>query len=104
MKADGASQYNPGWHEALSVRNLLITSEAVARAALMRKESRGGHTRLDYEGERDEWTTANVVIRKGEDGGMLVKRVERAGPPQYLMDIAQADLSDLEAAIKNETK
>ena len=52
VKAPGASQYNPGWHEALGLRNLLITAEAVARAALQRQESRGAHTRLDYPGER----------------------------------------------------
>lgn len=104
VKADGASQYNPGWHEALSIRNLLITSEAVARAALMRKESRGGHTRLDYEGEREEWSNANVIIRKGTDGEMLVNRVERPDPPEHLRKIAYSELSDLEASIKTESK
>ncbi|GJM30371.1 MAG: succinate dehydrogenase flavoprotein subunit [Cyclobacteriaceae bacterium] len=104
VKADGASQYNPGWHEALSVRNLLITSEAVARAALLRKESRGGHTRLDYEGEREEWSNANVVISKGSDGEMQVNRVERGDPPEHLKKIAYAELSELESTIKIEGK
>ena len=54
VKAQGASQFNPGWHEALGMRNLLITAEAVARAAHIRQESRGAHTRLDFEGEREE--------------------------------------------------
>ena len=48
MKAPGAPQYNPGWHEALAMRSLLVTSEAVARCALMREESRGGHFRSDF--------------------------------------------------------
>jgi succinate dehydrogenase / fumarate reductase flavoprotein subunit len=104
VKADGASQYNPGWHEALSIRNLLITSEAVAKAALMRKESRGGHTRLDYEGEREEWSNANVIIRKGTDGEMLVNRLERPDPPEHLRKIAYSELSDLETSIKTESK
>jgi len=104
VKAEGTSQYNPGWHEALSVRNLLITSEAVARAAIMRKESRGGHTRLDYEGEREEWSNANVVIQKGADGAMEVRRVERDDPPEYLRKIAHAELSELESSIKSEAE
>ena len=62
VKADGACQFNPGWHEAISLRNLLVTSESVARAARMREESRGAHTRVDFEGERDEWLKYNVVI------------------------------------------
>jgi len=104
VKADGASQYNPGWHEALSVRNLLITSEVVARSALMREESRGGHTRLDYEGERQEWSNANVVVRKAADGSMLVEPVVRPEPPEYLKEIAYAELSELETSIRNELK
>ena len=99
VKADGASQYNPGWHEALSIRNLLITSEAVAKSALLREESRGGHTRLDYEGERDNWSNANVVIKKGSDGQMVVERRERPEPPEHLKKIAYAELTDLEASI-----
>ena len=55
VKADGASQYNPGWHEALALRNLIITAESVARSAFMREESRGAHTRVDFPGEQDEW-------------------------------------------------
>jgi len=104
VKAEGASQYNPGWHEALSVRNLLITSEAVAKSALMREESRGGHTRLDFEGERDTWSNANVLVRKGEDGNMVVERVERQDPPEHLKAIAYAELTDLETSIESEEK
>ncbi len=97
VKADGASQFNPGWHEALSMRSMMITSEAVARAAHMRQESRGAHTRLDYEGERDEWVTANVVTHKGADGKMVVQRIERDPPPKHLKEIAYATLEDLES-------
>src|SRR5690606_14972954 len=46
VKAHGASQYNPGWHEAIALSSLMITSEAVAKAAHMREESRGAHTRI----------------------------------------------------------
>src|SRR3954470_7940954 len=71
MRAPGASQYNPGWHEALAMRSLLVTSEAVTRAALMREESRGAHTRLDHPGESAEWVKYNVIIKKGGDGAMI---------------------------------
>ena len=95
VKAHGASQYNPGWHEALDLHSLLITSEAVARAALMRQESRGAHTRLDYEGERDEWGRYNIVIARA-DHGMRVEKVARPDPPETLAAIAFATLEELE--------
>jgi succinate dehydrogenase / fumarate reductase flavoprotein subunit len=69
----------------------------VARAALMRKESRGAHTRLDYEGERDDWLKVNVVIRRGNDGEMQVEQVQRPDPVPYLKEIANAKIEDLEA-------
>jgi succinate dehydrogenase / fumarate reductase flavoprotein subunit len=97
MKAAGTSQYNPGWHEALSMRSLLVTAEAVARSALIRQESRGAHTRLDYEGERDEWVKVNIVCRKGADGHMEVEKVVRSAPPGYLEAIANSKIEDLEA-------
>jgi len=97
VKAHGASQYNPGWHEALSLGPMLIVSEAVARAAHMREESRGAHTRIDFEGEQDEWLKYNVVIRRGANGELSVEKVERSAPPQYLADIARAKIEDLEA-------
>ena len=85
-----------GWHEAISMRNLLITAEAVARAAYERKESRGAHTRIDFEGEREEFLQINHVISKGNDGNMQVKRVERTKPPEELYKIAHASIEDLE--------
>jgi succinate dehydrogenase / fumarate reductase flavoprotein subunit len=96
MKAPGASQYNPGWHEALSMRSLLVTSEAVTRAALMREESRGAHTRLDHPGESPEWVKYNVIIKKGANG-MEVEKRERPEGPAHLVAIANAKIEDLEA-------
>lgn len=96
VKAHGASQYNPGWHEALALHSLLVTSEAVARAGHMRQESRGAHTRLDFEGEREEWGKVNIVVRKGEDGEMKVEKVQRAEPPKELAAVAYASLEELE--------
>ncbi|HUS29953.1 MAG TPA: FAD-binding protein, partial [Kofleriaceae bacterium] len=96
MKAPGTSQYNPGWHEALSMKSMLITAEAVARAALMREESRGAHTRNDFPGEREEWVQYNVIIKKGANG-MEVEKRKRPDPPPKLKEIAYAKIEDLES-------
>jgi succinate dehydrogenase / fumarate reductase flavoprotein subunit len=97
VKAHGASQYNPGWDEALSLRSLLVTSEAVASAAAVREESRGAHTRIDFEGERPEWLKFNIMIRKGPDGSMEVEKMTRPEPAAELAAIANANIEDLEA-------
>ena len=96
VKANGASQYNPGWHEALDLYPLLITAEAVARAALIREESRGGHTRMDFEGEREDWGRRNVVVNRTAEG-MSARAVEREMPPAHLAAIAYATLEELES-------
>jgi succinate dehydrogenase / fumarate reductase flavoprotein subunit len=96
MKAPGTSQYNPGWHEALSMKSLLVTSEVVARAALMREESRGAHTRNDFPGEREEWVQYNVIVKKGANG-MEVEKRKRPDPPPHLKEIAHAKIEDLES-------
>ncbi len=96
LKAPGTSQYNPGWHEALSVKSLLVVGEAVARAAYIREESRGAHTRLDFEGEREECARFNVVTKKGPNGEMQVEKVERPDPPKELAAVAYATLEELE--------
>jgi succinate dehydrogenase / fumarate reductase, flavoprotein subunit len=96
MKAPGSSQYNPGWHEALAMKSLLVTSEAVTRAALMREESRGAHTRLDFPGESAEWVKYNVIIKKGANGMEVEKRAKPEGPA-HLVAIANAKIEDLEA-------
>ena len=102
VKAKGASQFNPGWHEALAMRNLLITTEAVARAALLREESRGAHTRADYPGEKDHWLKYNIVSSKDDDGSMKLTTVERSNPDPELERIAKSNIEDLEAEIVSE--
>lgn len=68
MSVEGHRQYNPGWHLAIDLRNMLLVSEAVAKAALARQESRGGHTRNDFPGPDPEWGTKNLVVRLNTDG------------------------------------
>jgi succinate dehydrogenase / fumarate reductase flavoprotein subunit len=67
-------EYNPGWHTALDLTNLLTVSEAVTRAALERKESRGGHFRDDFPDKDAALGAVNFVVRKGKDGEMRVSR------------------------------
>ena len=102
VKANGASQYNPGWHEALALRNLIITAESVARSALMREESRGAHTRVDFPGEQVEWLDFNVVISKAENGNMQTNRVAREKPDEELERIANLSIESLENEISTE--
>ena len=68
MVVEGHRQYNPGWHLAIDLRNMLIVSEAIAKAALARQESRGGHTRDDFPGPDPEWGTKNLVVNLNADG------------------------------------
>ncbi len=96
VKAHGSSQYNPGWHEALSLHSLLVTAEAVTRAALLREESRGAHTRMEFPAESDEWVKVNIVVKKGKDG-MEPRKEPRSEPPAELAKIAYAKIEDLEA-------
>jgi succinate dehydrogenase / fumarate reductase flavoprotein subunit len=71
---DGNREYNPGWHTCLDLPNLLTVSEAVARSALDRRESRGGHFREDYPDKGKEFGGHNTVVRREPDGGMQLKR------------------------------
>jgi succinate dehydrogenase / fumarate reductase, flavoprotein subunit len=70
----GNREYNPGWHTALDLRHLLIVSEAIARSALARKESRGGHFRDDYPEKDSAFATFNHVVRRGAKGDMELAR------------------------------
>ncbi|MFH8840105.1 fumarate reductase/succinate dehydrogenase flavoprotein subunit [Streptomyces sp. NPDC017868] len=71
---EGHRQFNPGWHLALDLRNMLLVSECVARAALERTESRGGHTREDRPAMERSWRPVNLLCRAG-DGGVALERV-----------------------------
>jgi succinate dehydrogenase / fumarate reductase, flavoprotein subunit len=69
MVVEGHRQYNPGWHLAIDLRNMLIVSEAIAKAALAREESRGGHTRDDFpQTDHEVWGTKNLVVTLDADG------------------------------------
>src|SRR5579884_1482296 len=73
VTVEGHRQFNPGWHLALDLESLLTVSEAVARAALAREESRGGHTRDDFPKTDPEWGKVNNTVRRSGDGISLTQ-------------------------------
>jgi succinate dehydrogenase / fumarate reductase flavoprotein subunit len=75
VSVTGNREYNPGWHTALDLENLLTVSEAITRSALERQESRGGHFRDDYPEKSPDGGTFNTVVNRGPDGKMAVSRV-----------------------------
>jgi len=85
----GHREYNPGWHTAIDLRNLLTVSEAIARSAIERKESRGGHFREDFPDKIAEYATFNIVTRRRPDGSMEVRRVPLPPLPPELKQIIE---------------
>jgi succinate dehydrogenase / fumarate reductase flavoprotein subunit len=85
----GNREYNPGWHTALDLSNLLTVSEAIARSALERKESRGGHFRDDYPDKDPAYATFNFVTRKGPDGEMQLVREPIPPMPDHLKAVIE---------------
>ena len=73
--APGNRRYNPGWHTALDLSSLLFVSEAITRAALLRKESRGAQFREDFPEKGEEYGNVNSIVRKGEAGQLEVRHV-----------------------------
>jgi len=74
VSAAGGRAYNPGWHLALDLRNMLVVAECVAQAALERHESRGGHTREDYPGMSPEWRKVNLICSLDANGTVALHR------------------------------
>jgi succinate dehydrogenase / fumarate reductase, flavoprotein subunit len=85
----GNREYNPGWHTALDLHNLLTVSEAITRAAIVRKESRGGHFRDDYPDKAARFGKVNLVVRKGPDGQMQLEEVAIPEMPADLKQIIE---------------
>jgi succinate dehydrogenase / fumarate reductase flavoprotein subunit len=85
LEVEGNRQYNPGWHLALDLRNMLLVSESIAKAALERQESRGGHTRDDFPGPDDTWGALNLVVTVNDAGdGVDLKRQPLPEMPEEL--------------------
>ncbi len=90
LAVEGHRQYNPGWHLAIDLTNMLIVSECIAKAALERTESRGGHTREDHPGPDDDWASVNLVLTLA--GGDFASPVELAHQP---LPVMPGDLKEL---------
>jgi succinate dehydrogenase / fumarate reductase, flavoprotein subunit len=91
---EGHRQFNPGWHLALDLRNLLAVSECVARAGLERTESRGGHTRDDYPVMDPDWRAALLVCTQDADdaeGSVRVARREQVPMRADLVELFELD-------------
>ncbi len=83
LEVEGHRQYNPGWHLALDLTNMLVVSECIARAALEREESRGGHTRDDFPSPDDGWGALNLALTL--PGGEFTEPVHLARQPLPVM-------------------
>jgi succinate dehydrogenase / fumarate reductase flavoprotein subunit len=91
VKVGGNIQYNPGWHLALDLENMIDASEAIARAALTRKESRGAHTREDFpDSDAGHWGKVNLVIRR-RDGAMEVAEEPLPAMPDDMQKILKGE-------------
>jgi succinate dehydrogenase / fumarate reductase flavoprotein subunit len=85
----GNREYNAGWHTALDLPNLILVSEAVTRAGLERRESRGAHFRDDFPTKVDEYSTFNLVIERDGDGAMKLTRAPVADLPPELQQVVE---------------
>jgi succinate dehydrogenase / fumarate reductase flavoprotein subunit len=89
----GHREYHAGWHTALDLRNLLTVSEAIARSAIERKESRGGHFREDYPDKVAEFSTFNIMVKQGTGGALQISRVPLPPLPDYLKAVIEEQKS-----------
>jgi succinate dehydrogenase / fumarate reductase flavoprotein subunit len=89
VRVVGNREYNPGWHTALDLSALLTVSEAVTRASIERKESRGAQFREDYPTKSDALGKVHIIIRKGTDARMQVMRQPIAPMPPELQKIIE---------------
>jgi succinate dehydrogenase / fumarate reductase flavoprotein subunit len=89
VQAQANREFNPGWHTALDLKNLLTVSEAVTRAALERKESRGAQFRDDYPEKSERFSKVNTITRKAGDGTMEVRLEPLPEMPDYLRQVIE---------------
>jgi succinate dehydrogenase / fumarate reductase flavoprotein subunit len=85
----GNREYNPGWHTAIDLKNLLAISEAITRAALERKESRGAQFREDYPNKEERFSKVNTIVSKADDGSMQIRLEQLPEIPDYLKQIIE---------------
>jgi len=91
LAVEGDRQYNPGWHLALDLPNMLLISRCIAMAAVERTESRGGHTREDHPGTDDGWGQVNLVLSLAPDGGVSLARQPLPVMPDELQPLFETN-------------
>lgn len=87
--ATGNREFNPGWHTALDLGNLLTVSEAITRAALQRRESRGAQFREDYPQKDEQFSKVNTVVSRADDGSMQIRLEPLSEMPDYLKQVIE---------------
>jgi succinate dehydrogenase / fumarate reductase flavoprotein subunit len=87
LSVEGHRQYNPGWHLALDLPHMLLVSECIAKAALERQESRGGHTRDDFPATDAEWARTNLICSRAPDGSVALTRQPLPQMPAELAEV-----------------
>ena len=87
-RVEGSVMFNPGWHLARDLENLIVCAEATCRAAMMRKESRGAHSRTDYPKEDSQLSKVNMCVKKAADG-MTVSATPCPAMPEELRKLLQ---------------
>ena len=88
---EGSRMFNPGWHMALDLRSMLTIAEAVTRSALVREESRGAHSRIDFPKLSDEWGTRNNIVSRAASGEMNLRQDPKPEPPAELKALLADD-------------
>ncbi|MER7249782.1 fumarate reductase/succinate dehydrogenase flavoprotein subunit [Kribbella sp. NPDC000426] len=91
MTVEGHRQFNPGWHLALDLRNMLTVSECVAGAALLRQESRGGHTRDDFPEMSPQWRKKLLVCKLDAEGHVNVTEEQQIPMREDLLELFEVD-------------
>ena len=86
VRASGSVAYNPVWHTALDVKNMTLIAQTIAESAILREESRGAHSRVDFTGYSDSLVKGNMIVRL-EDGRVIAQFVEQSPMPSELAEI-----------------
>jgi succinate dehydrogenase / fumarate reductase flavoprotein subunit len=92
VKISGPRHYNAGWHQTIDLRNMMVVSEAMARAALLRKESRGAHAREDHpDMDKGHWAKVNIVSRIKGENEMDIEEVPLPPVPDEIKKVLEEE-------------
>ena len=91
VKIEGSRMYNPGWHMAYDLQNMIMYAEAIAKCASMRKESRGAHSRIDYPDPNPNDATWTSLIKLGTNGEMVVEKAPVISMQKELKEVLKND-------------